>query len=387
MSTMISFKSSLFALALLSATAFLGAPAAAAPLRQDGFLDQVRESFSAWDSDHDGTLSADEIERALDDPAVKGPAAAAAASLRRAIRANPQISPVTIDRLAAAVNDPASANVKPPRYQAMFDTALRRITAAKRDLFVSGLPRVQTLGQGRLGDCFLLAALGTFADAQPEHLKKMVTERGDGKVAVHFGDGEDVIVDLPTDGEIAIGAGTLNDGLWANVFEKAIGTLYLARQKTHRHVTPYDIIGVGGTPSSPLSILTGHACKKLHCADFQKGQLSSADREAKLAEMRQELAAAFKSGRLVVSGTAGLGGGETIVRGLYYNHSYGVLAYNAAIDVVTFWNPMGNHFVPAGDPGLVNGYATSHGRFDVPLAEAVMWLGAFSIETDQPAGK
>jgi hypothetical protein len=195
------------------------------------------------------------------------------------------------------------------------------------------------------------------------------------------------IVSLPTDVEIAIGAGTLNDGVWVNVFEKAIGTIYLTRQKTQRHVTPYDIIGVGGTPSSPLSILTGHACKRMPCADFQKGKLTPAERDAKLAEIRQELTAAFQSGRLVVGGTASRGNGETIVPGLYYNHSYGVLAFDSETDVVTFWNPMGNHFTPAGDPGLVNGYPTSHGRFDVPLMDAVMWFGAFSMENDQPATK
>jgi hypothetical protein len=387
MPKMMSLKSWSLTIALITAAACFGGTAGGSPPRQDGFLEQVRANFAAWDADRDGVLSPEEIERALDDPAVKGPAAAAAASLRRAIRASPEISPVTMESLAAAVSDPAGAKEKPPRYQAMFEAALRKIDAAKHDVFVSGLPRVETLGQGRMGDCFLLAPLGTFAAGQAQRLKQMLTETGDGKIAVHFGDGEDVVVALPTDGEIAVGAGTLDDGVWANVFEKAIGTVYLARQKTQRHVTPYDIIGVGGTPSSPLAILTGHTCKRLSCADFQTGKLSPADRDAKLAEFRQELTAAFKSGRLVVGGTAGRGNGETIVPGLYYNHSYGILAFNSATDVVTFWNPMGNHFTPAGDPGLANGYPTSHGRFDVPLTDAVMWFGAFSIETDQPAAK
>lgn len=362
----------------------MGGNAIGSAPRQDGFLDVVRDHFAAWDTNHDGALSPEEIERALDDPATKGPAAAAVTSLRRAIRASPQVSPVTIDSLAAALDHGAAATVKPPRYQAMFDAALRKITDTNRDIFVSGQPRVETLAQGRIGDCFLLAPLGTFAASQPQRLKQMISDADDGKIAVHFGDGKTVVMTPPTDGEVAIGAGTLNDGIWANVFEKAIGLVYLERQTTQRHVTPIDIIGVGGTPHSPLSMLTGHACRRFECQDFQKDRLGPAAREARLGELRGELAAAFKTGRLVVGGTAAIGGGETRVPGLYYNHSYGVLAYNATTDTVTFWNPMGNHFTPAGEPGLANGYVTTHGRFDVPLTDAVMWFGAFSIENDEP---
>ena len=354
-----------------------------------GFLRQVTAHFPQWDADHDGVLSANEIELALDDPANTGPAAAAAATLRRAIRANSKISPVTVDSLTKAVDGPADPGApKPPAYEATFRAAVRKIAATKRDLFAAGGPHVATLGQGRLGDCFLLAGVGTIAACQPDRLRRMMTVRPDGQVAVQLGAGEPVVLPPPTDGEIVIGANasnTYNDGVWANVLEKAIGHVYLGRQKVQRHLTPYSIIGVGGTPNSPLSLMTGHACKRVGCEDFQKaGKLTGADREARLATMRDELASAFKAGRLVVGGTGEIHGGGTIVPGLYYDHSYGVLAYDRTTDTVTFWNPMGNGYTPRGDAGLAHGYPTSHGRFDVKLPEAVMWFGSFSIETDQP---
>jgi hypothetical protein len=359
-----------------------------------GFLDQVRSRFATWDADHDGTLSEQEIERALDDPANAGPAGAAIATIRRTFYAS-KFRPITLAHLTAAVNHDAAGlagdDGKPPAYEAMYEADLAKIEKTNRDLFATGTPKVETLGQGRLGDCFLLAPVGTVAACQPDRMRQMVTTRPDGQVAVHFGDGQTVTLPPPTDGEIAIGANAynrFNDGVWANVFEKAIGHILLERQRTAgKFVTPYQIIGVGGSPATPMSILTGHKLKRVGCEDFQKpGKLVGAAREARLNEMRDELEAAFKSGKLVVGGTADIHAGETVVRGLYYDHSYGVLGYDRKADVVHFWNPMGNGFKPKGEPGLANGYPTSHGRFDCPLTEAVMWFGSFSIETDEPAG-
>ncbi len=51
---------------------------------------------------------------------------------------------------------------------------------------------------------------------------------------------------------------------------------------------------------------------------------------------------------------------------------------------MTFWNPFGNRYTPKGPPGLQSEYVTEHGRFTMPLAEAVMWFGSFSIETAKP---
>jgi Ni,Fe-hydrogenase III small subunit len=235
-----------------------------------------------------------------------------------------------------------------------------------------------------LGDCFLLVSVGTLAYQNPQRLKDMIQTMPDGKVVVSFGNGQKIVQHPPTDGEIVIGASTLNDGTWAIAMEKAIGQIYLDRQKTPRHVTPLSYVGLGGTPNTPMGFITGHKSKRVGCEDFQKGDMDAATREARLADMHAQLVEAFKRGKMIVSGTAPIGK-QAIVRGLYYNHSYGVLAFDEKTDMVTFWNPFGNKFTPKGEPGLTNGYATSHGRFNVPLTEAVQWLGSFSIETDEPA--
>lgn len=360
---------------------------AAAKATAPKFLDVVKENFAAWDRDKNAELSGDEIELAVHNPAVKGHAAAAAAALRRAVRAEHARLPVTLAKLVAEIpyDAKSKAEPKPANYEGLYDSALAKIAATKREIFVSDKPSVDGLHQGRLGDCFLLAGLGTMAHCYPERLKQMIEPTTDGQIAVTFGSGQRVVLPPPTDAEIVIGAETGNDGVWANVFEKAIGQLYLERQTTKKHVTPFSIIGVGGTPNTPLSFLTGHRCKRLGCEDFQKeGLLQGEAREARLKDIRQQLTATLKAGRVIVGGTAPISGQQVKVPGLYYNHSYGVLNYDEQTDLVTFWNPFGNKFTPKGPASLKHGYQTSHGRFEVPLPEAVMWFGSFSIETTEP---
>jgi hypothetical protein len=72
-------------------------------------------------------------------------------------------------------------------------------------------------------------------------------------------------------------------------------------------------------------------------------------------------------------------------KGIASGHIYGVLGYNPATRLVTVFNPWGNHFNPARPAGLVNGYPTQHGLFEIPLDEFVQVFAGFTYETDKPA--
>jgi hypothetical protein len=211
----------------------------------------------------------------------------------------------------------------------------------------------------------------------------MLEPKPDGRVSVHLGTGRTLDLAVPSDGEIALGSRTHATGTWGVAFEKAVGNVYLERQKTPRHVTPLEIVGIGGTPLSPVELITGHVVKRESCEPFRRSDLSAPERESMLAELRQKLIDAFAHHRLVVGGNGPIAH-QAIVPQIFYNHSYGVLGYDAGSDEVTFWNPFGNTYQPKGEPGLAHGYITEHGRFRVPLNEAVQWFGAFSIETDEP---
>lgn len=368
-------------LQLLLAFALLRSAAPPA-LPGGGFVEQVRHHFSSWDADGDGVLFPDEIERVVADPKVKGDTAAAAAALRRTVRANRNVGPLSLGQIADG--DKADAKPRLPGLEAMYAAHKDIIKSTRRDLFVSDPPKLEGIHQRRLGDCFLLASLGSVVANDPGRLMKAFKQLPGDKVEVTFAT-KKLVLDMPTDGEVCIGARNGNDGMWALVYEKAVGTVLLGRQKSERHATPQSIIGVGGTPNVPLELLTGHAVRRTGCEDFQSGKLDEAQRERRLAEVRQNLAAALREGRLIVGGTAPLGGKATVVPGLYYNHSYGVLGYDERTDVVTFWNPFGNRYKPKGEPGLKNGFVTENGRFSMKLPDAVMWFGSFSIETGEPS--
>lgn len=370
-------------LAVVASSIRAQAPALPAQTTRSEFVEQVRLHFAKWDKDGDGALVTNEIELAVSDPRIQGKAAAAVAALRRAIRGNRELKSLALKQIVDSVPYRAKATPKLPDFDVMYATHLERIQTARRELFVSDMPKAECVSQGKLGDCFLLATLGTVAANDPARLKKMLKPLPEGKVEVTLGTGRKLVLDMPTDAEMCIGVRNQNDGMWALVFEKAIGTVYLERQKMGKHVSPLSIIGVGGTPNVPLELLTGHAVKRTGCEDFQSGKLDEAAREQKLAEVRKNLAEAVRKGRLIVGGTAPLGGKQTVVPGLYYNHSYGVLAYDEKTDAVTFWNPFGNRYTPKGPPGLKTGFVTEHGRFTMPLTDAVMWFGSFSIETDE----
>lgn len=379
-------RSTLAILAMVCLTLSRSTQIQAQTAAKTDFLEVVKGHFNKWDADKSRSLSTVEIENAVHDPQVKGKAAAAAASLRRAIRANHALDPITLEQLSDAVHHTGEADTKVPRYETMYKSALERIATANRALFVSEMPSVNSIGQGHLGDCFLLATMGTVAANDPARFRKMFKPLPNDKVEVTLGAGKIFVMDMPTDAEICIGAHNRNDGMWAIAFEKAMGTVALEHSKSGKYTTPLSIIGVGGNPAFVLSQLTGHQVKRTGCEDFQNGKLKTdAEREARLAEIRKKLIEAKSKGRLIVGGTAALGGKQTVVPGLYYNHSYGVLNYDEKTDEVTFWNPFGNAYTPkSGEQGLKHGYKTSHGQFTMPLGDAVMWFGSFSIEQNEP---
>ena len=124
--------------------------------------------------------------------------------------------PRAADDSGPAANEPAAAPGdggaghagpwKRPKFESLYAAAMAKLDAAPRDPFATGSPKIESLGQGRLGDCFLLASLGAVAHRDPDRLKRMMRPTSDGKVAVTFGDGKMVVLPPPTDAEIVIGA-------------------------------------------------------------------------------------------------------------------------------------------------------------------------------------
>lgn len=359
---------------LLLALTVAGAPPA------EAFVEQVETHFAAWDGDGNGELSAAEIDAAVADPQVRGPAAAAVAALKRASRNRRfQLPPLTlpnIKHLAAAT--PAADR---PDLPGTYASGLARIEQANHCLFASGKPRLDTIHQGKLGNCFCLAPLGAVLHRDADRVVKMFHRQADGTFRVTLGE-RTVTVAAPTDAELAQTASNEQDGMWVNLYEKAVGIARLQDKPADgRQGSPIDALARGGSAGTMLAYITGHKIQRFSCAFAKDAALSADRRQATLDDLRAWLRDAAAQRRPMTCGTE-----KTTTPGLTPNHAYAVLGYDPDADTIQLWNPHGSNFVPQGEPGLECGYPRTDGVFSMPLPDFVEQFAGLAVETDLPAG-
>lgn len=250
----------LFPILLLALTLALSNSIKAQEKASDQFMEAVAARFYSWDLDHNQTISVQELDIAIKDHANKGRSAAALAALKRAsLATNFALPALTFNNIRWLVNKPSSNGL--PFLVRLYDDSLRRINSLTNDqLFASALPRLETIRQGHIGDCFCLAPIGAMVNRDPREVASMFSSAGGFHCVVRIG-GEAIMVPLPTDAERGMGrmAGNSHDGLWVDIYEEAMGQLQNSRKTLDQDTDPIESIANGGGAGKIISDLTGHS--------------------------------------------------------------------------------------------------------------------------------
>jgi Ca2+-binding RTX toxin-like protein len=145
------------------------------------------------------------------------------------------------DRLGQNLLDPTFANA----------SSYSKTDFSANPLFATSGPSVNDIVQGAVGDCYFVSALAAFAKTNPDKVRQLVVDLGDGSYAVNFHKaGKDVFVRV--DGDLwqyggfptFAGLGGQNS-LWVAIIEKAYA-LFKNQQGT------YESISGGNGAGTPL---------------------------------------------------------------------------------------------------------------------------------------
>lgn len=199
-------------------------------------------------------------------------------------------------------------------------------------LFVSGSAYTD-IAQGQLGDCYLVATLGSIAQHYASSIQNMFTDNGDGTFTVRFysnGTADYVTVDrmLPTSSSgyaayASFGGSATNTGneLWVALAEKAYAQ-WNQTGKTQRgnNVNTYAAIEGGWMADVDAQVL-GRSAPSYNTSSSNL----------------QTLINALNSGKAVTAGSRSSSPGN----GVYANHAYIITGYNAGNATFTFYNPWG----------------------------------------------
>ena len=355
---------------------------AAAKEQKANELTQLFEScFPRWDRNHDGTLSLTELSAPIEDPRVRGDEAAAAVLIRRQFASKDEqadFQGVTRAQLLAFADEPGAVR--------SFSKIARRVKEVSHALFLPGDPNLHTFHQGGVGDCYLLSTIGALVYRDPQTVRSMFKLLPGGNYEVHFLNGKVVTILPPTDAELVMGAREgSNRGIWLSVLEKAYAAIREEKRSRREgsvaeddEKIAKDFLG-GGSSGPVIALLTGHKA-----ANVLLARRENQDPKGTLEQFRARLTDLTREHRLITVG-AGKNPDKQLPKHIAHNHLFGVLNYDATRQMVRVFNPWGNDVTPKGAPGLVNGYVTRDGIFDVPLQEFVQIFGWFTYETAQPA--
>jgi len=351
--------------------------------KDDAFRKMVAAFFSRCDADHDRTLTVPEIDAMVTDPAVRGSDAAIAVVFHRHLLRDDD------EKTNGLAYADALTLAADPKIQHAISADAAHIQSVNRVVFLGNDPNLSAFHQGRMGDCYLLAVIGDYAFQHPQEVHNMIKSGPDGKFEVTFGNGKKVAVPLLTDAELIMGAVEgRTHGIWLSVLEKAFALLHkdAKEEKTGEEIpddeaVTSDLIGRGGYYGPVIALFSGHKT-----AGAPVGRWLKQDPKSAADKMDELLTKLSSEHRLMAVGT-GHDKTKALPRGIPHGHVLSLLEYFPASRTVRMFNPWGNNFKPNGPAGMVNGYPTQYGIFDMPLADFLRIFSGFTYESDKPVAK
>ncbi|HEY3965139.1 MAG TPA: C2 family cysteine protease [Planctomycetaceae bacterium] len=356
------------------------------------FQKVVEDRFRYWDRDHDGVLTALEVDRLVQDREIQGNEAAAIAAIHvgfRAAEAPSRLSPADLLRASDKQSERRDKDDHHFHFAADYATFDRHVHELPRQIFtVANAPSLEGIAQGKLGDCYLVAVVGAAVHRDPRTVRNMFRIHIDGSNEIAFPNGQMLKVPPLTDAEIMLGSSAANQGLWLNVLEKAYGQLKLQIPQSARSLADLDldVIARGGDALQTLSLLTGH---KADWNPFHPGktndnsQPTPAQIVAARDQLHARLAEAAAHRRLVCISSPK----TKLPPGVISGHDYAMLGYDSKLKTVHVWNPWGRtyNFTPKGERhGLEHGYVVQKGHFDIPLDDFAHVFNGVWFETQEP---
>jgi D-serine deaminase-like pyridoxal phosphate-dependent protein len=205
-------------------------------------------------------------------------------------------------------------------------------TFASDPLFSSAGPSYTDLSQGDLGDCYLLSALGSIAKASPQDIENMFINNGDGTYTVRFftssGTADYVTVNtaLPVSSSKGssliyshLGAGS---SLWLPLAEKAYAEWNETGNEARGGKNDYASVE-GGWMGDVYGQVLGSTAQSVYS----------------MTSSTQLINAVTNSADAVTIGTDDFDYSSST--GLYGDHAYVVLSYNANTQLFQLYNPWG----------------------------------------------
>jgi Calpain family cysteine protease len=335
---------------------------------QQRFVQAVLSNFANWDSNHDDRLDAKEMTAVVQDPKVKGEAAAAAATLKMVFDGNKKNPPVSRRFFESDSSNLAKLTLG-------FKESESRIQAAAgKPIFTTEGPKLSEFHQGGRGDCYLIAATGALVSNDPKRISRMFecdSEKSDYRV--NFPDGFSVSTSTLTEGELGMRGSPTENGLWLRMLEKAWGVRKMLRTtgKVDLTVDPIDVIDGPIPHDITMEAMTGHRANRYDLGG-SNGKITP------VSDLRSAIREGVLGGHLMTADVV-----RTTVPGITEGHCYAVLGYDSKSDALSIWNPQAIDFTPSGPEGRDNGYKTVKGTFGVPLVDFQVIFEDIKIESSQ----